>query len=147
MQKINYYFFCLYNLFYRDGFGLQDKTSQKALSIEQRPVFVLCLSTWFWTVFVRLLIFGLFHPVYTILLSGDYELLIPLVGFAIYYFYFINNNRYLEIYNHYKLTDENIQKRDSKKVIIALALPIPLLILSGLIMTYLLNINLHTFMN
>jgi hypothetical protein len=145
MQKIHYYFFCLYNLFYKDGWGLQDPTNRRTLPLEQRPILALCLSTWFWTLFARLIIIGLFRPAYTILPIKHYELLIPFLGFAIYYFYFIDNNRYVDIYNQYKLTDKNIRKQDSRKVIIALALPIPLFILSGLIMTYLLNINLHTF--
>jgi hypothetical protein len=144
MQKIHYYFFCLYNLFYKDGFGLQDKTSYRALPIEQRPIFALCLSTWFWTLFARLIIIGLFRPIYTILPIRHYELLIPLVGFAVYYFYFVNNDKYLDIYNQYKLTDKYIQKQDSRKVVIALTLPIPLFVLTGLIMKYSMNMNLHT---
>jgi hypothetical protein len=38
MERIHYYFFCLYNLFYKDGFAFQEKTSSRALPIEQRVI-------------------------------------------------------------------------------------------------------------
>lgn len=147
MRKIHYYFFCLYNLFYKDGFGLWEKKSYKALSLEQRPIFLLCINAWFWTLLVRLFIIVLFQPAYTILPIKHYELLIPLTAYAVYYFYFINNSRYINIYAQYRLTNKDTQRRDSRKVIAFLILPLALFILCALMLTYLMNINLHMLIN
>lgn len=146
---MQYYFFCLYNLFYKDGWGLQDPTNRRTLPIEQRPVLILSLSTWFWTLFIRLILIGLVRPTYTILPIKHFEFLIPFGAFALYYFYFINNDRYLDIYNQYKSTDKIAEKHDSRKLLITLFLPLPLFILSGLIMTYLypLHVPHHSLIN
>jgi hypothetical protein len=127
MNKIHFYFFCLYNLFYKDGFGLQDKITYRGLPIEQRPIFLLCLSTWFWTIVIRLVVIVFFNPIHKIVLIKNFEFVIPAVSFGAFYFYFINNNRYIDLNAEYRLTDKCIQRQTVKKVIFFLALPILLI--------------------
>ena len=88
MNKINYYYFCLYNLFYLDGFGSQIPTSNRAFSIEQRPVFIFSIGTWFWSWLIRLIIIDFFHPTAKLFSLDDYELLIPIISFIVYYIFF-----------------------------------------------------------
>jgi hypothetical protein len=130
MQKIYFYFFCLYNSLYKDGFYLQSYLKifgKGKIKPEDRTVLGLWFSTWLWTVVIRLTIILLFNPRFQILFIGPYELLIPLIGYAVYYFYFIDSKRYIDIYAKYRSTDKSIQRQTVKKIFIWMALPIVLI--------------------
>jgi hypothetical protein len=130
MEKINFYFFCIYNFFYRDGFGLKDETSYKALPMEQRPVFALSLATWIWLSVIRIIIIKIFHPAHNIFF-GKLDVLIPLACFGIYYFYFIENNRYINLYAEYRAISKSAQRNVIVYLAISLIVSVLLILLLG----------------
>ncbi len=144
MRSGHYYYYCLYNSFYKDGFSLQNKT-YSSLSPEERPPFLLAMSTYLSTIFIRLLVIYIFNPLNKIFFFGYYEIAILSAAWIIYYFYFVDSQRYIEIYSQYKLTDKVTRKRDSIKVWIAVISPLPLTISLALLMTYSFHINLHQY--
>lgn len=127
MKRVHFYYFCLYNFFYKDGWSLQEKLNYHAFPVEQRPVLLLGLSTWLWTVVIRLVIKGLFYPIELTLFTGYVELLFALTICTIYHFYFVDNNRYMDFYAEYRLTDKKAQRRTIRKLFLFLGLPVLLI--------------------
>jgi len=145
MQKIHFYFFCFYNLLYRDGLYLESylkAIGRGKIKPEDRAVIGLWFSTWLWSFVIRLLVIILFQPHFKVLFIGPYEFLIPLLSFAVYHFYFVENDRYVEIYATYKSTDKLRQKRVGKKVAIWMGLPLILIPLLVCFMVFVLHIDL-----
>ena len=131
MRKIDFYFFCLYNAIFKDGFDLQSSLKPNygkgPRTPQQRAIWALFFSTWLWTFVVRLLIIVLFLPPLKFLFIGPYEFLIPLLSYALYYFYFVDSNRYANIYAAYYATDKSQQKKITKNIIIGMVLPLILI--------------------
>ena len=130
MQKIHFYFFCLYNFSYKDGFNKKPIYSNPVGgkgSPESAAVTVLSFCSWLWTVAIRLIIIALFKPNFKILFLGPFEIIIPLIIFLTYTSYFINGSRFIDIYIKYKEVDKSIQKQTVKKVFYFLGLPLILI--------------------
>jgi hypothetical protein len=131
MPKADFYFFCLYNAIFKDGVNIQ--TPLKPIygrgprTPEERVIWGLFFSTWLWTFVIRLLVILLFRPHFKILFIGPYECLIPLLSYAFYYFYFIDSNRYADLYAIYRSTDKSKQKQVTKKIVIVMILPLILI--------------------
>jgi hypothetical protein len=130
MQKLHFYFFCFYNFIYKDGFEMQNY--RKAILLgrrlpEDRTIIGLWVSTYLWTFVIRLMIVGLFNPHPKILFVGYYECLIAFIIYSAYYFYFIDNDRFNDIYCQYRFTDKILQRQALRKMIIFLGLPIILI--------------------
>ena len=131
MEKIHFYFFCLYNSLYKDGFYLESylKTSGLGRMLPQdRAILGLFFSTYLWTYVFRLTIIILIHPNFRIIFWGfQYELIISIIIYGVYFYYFINNNRFSNIYSNFKATDKNLQRREVKKIYWVLGLPLILI--------------------
>src|SRR5262245_40541416 len=98
MQKIHFYFFCLYNSFYKDGFYLEPYLKQVGrwkILPEKQTILGLFFSTWLWTIVIRLIIIDLFKPHFRILFwNFFYEVMIAAIVYGVYFLYFISNNRF-----------------------------------------------------
>jgi len=131
MQKVHFYFFCIYNAIYKDGAAMRSyykATGRARILPETRTTIGLCFSSWLWTIVLRLVIIFLFRPDFKILYLGRiYEPLLALIIYAAYYFYFIDNDRFNDIYIQFKNTDKTIQRRTLKKAGIFLVLPMILI--------------------
>jgi hypothetical protein len=131
MQKLRFYFFCFYNSFYKDGFYFEAylKTVGRAKILpERRTILGLSFSTWLWTIVIRLIAIDLFQPHFkTLFWNSLYELIICAIIYAVYFFYFVDNNRFADIYAQYKLTDKTIQRQEVRKVYWFLGLPLILI--------------------
>jgi hypothetical protein len=130
MQKVHFYFFCLYNAIYKDGFEMQNyykATGRAKILPERRAILTLFFSSWLWTIVLRLVIIALFRPSFKILILGVYEYLVVAIIYSAYYFYFIDNNRFNDIYVRFRNTDKAIQRQTLKKIIILLVLPLLLI--------------------
>ena len=149
MGKFEFYFFCLYNSFYKDGFELQNylkARGSKALLPQSKTVFLLTGCTYLWTFVFRLTIIVFFHPIpYRFLLNSIFELLILLAIRVFYNFLVLSTSRYNLIYAKYKMTEKSIQRDGIKKILIVLFLPIILIPILVLISTKVLNINLNDY--
>ncbi len=131
MKKIHFYFFCFYNSMYKDGFYLESylKAHGKIKMLpEDRSVFVLFLATWVWSIIVRLSIIDMLgHKIKLLFYSPLSELLWIAGIYALYFYYFVNNKFFSELYLEYKLTDKAVQRQGVKKVYWFLGLPFLLL--------------------
>ena len=131
MQKIHFYFFCLYNFIYRDGLEMQryaKATGRAKILPERRTILGLFFSTWLWTIVVRLLVIDLFKPNFKLLSWGFlYEMIFAAIIYGIYFFYFVQNSRFADIYVQYRSTDQILQRRGARKVFWFLILPLILL--------------------
>ncbi len=124
-------------------------TGRSKILPEKRTILGLWFSTWLWTFVIRLIIIALFKPNFKILFFGwtpeigfMCEMIVALIIYSAYYFYFIENNRFNDIYVEYKLTDAAAQKQGVKKVSHFLVLPLVLIpLMTWLIIKYL-NIDL-----
>jgi hypothetical protein len=148
IQKLHFYFFCFYNSLYKDGFYLETylKTMGRGKILpENRAILGLFFSTYLWTFVIRLIIIDLFKPNFKILSWSFYhEIIIAAIIYAIYFFYFIDNNRFVDIYAQYRFTtDKAIQKKEVKKVYWFLALPLILIPLIAWWSSNHLNIDLR----
>jgi hypothetical protein len=141
MKKINFFYFLVYNLFYKNGWGLQDK--QDYWPIEQRPILLFCFSSWLWTVILRLLMILLLGVHYPFSLFFHYEALIPFFFYILYATYFILGHRYWSIYSEYQTTNKEVEKESRKKLFIILLLPLPLIPFCVLIAVYILQIKIN----
>lgn len=144
MGKIHFYFFCLYNSFYKDGFYLENylKTYRRVLP-ESRAILVLFISTYLWTHVIRITIALLIHPNFKMLYFGIYyELIISILIYGIYFYYFINKNRFIDIYTNFKSIEKDVQSRQVKKVYWFLALPLILIPLLCWLVSTFTNIDL-----
>lgn len=150
MRKFEFYFFCLYNSIYKDGFELQNYFKArgrrgKALP-QDKTVFILTLCTYLWTFVIRLVLIDIFHATpHRFLFLSIFEIMIGVVIYAIYNFLFLSSYRYNEIYTKYKMTEKSLQRSVTKRVLIVLFLPIILVPLFVLISTKVLNINLDDY--
>jgi Ca2+/Na+ antiporter len=145
MNKVNFHFFCLYNFIYKDGFEMQNY--QKAFGRgrilpESRAILGLFFSTWLWTVLLRLILIALFSPTVRLLFLDYYELIIALGIYACFHFYFINNNRFTDIYIQHRFTERKIQLQGQRRVFLFLALPLILIPLAILAINNYTSINL-----
>jgi hypothetical protein len=148
MERLEFYFFCLYNSIYRDGLYLESylkAVGRGKILPENRVLVGLFFSTWLWTFVLRLIIIIFFRPNLKLLIVGDYEIIIPIIIYAAYYFYFVYNNQFTEIYAKYKSTEENVQKKGLKVVVVFLTLPLVLIPLLILIITKYTDIDLQQF--
>lgn len=131
MKIIHFYFFCLYNAFYKNGDWVLDrnKWSVKAqYEPETRTLVLLSLSSWCW-----IFLLGLFLKIKIAQIGAKaflpIELFIFIIFYAIYFFYFVNNDKYLTIYQDFKETDKIIQKKGITRCGIFLATPFVILLL------------------
>jgi hypothetical protein len=131
MQKLHFYFFCFYNKFYRDGFYLEaylKNIGNVRLLPEKRAIFALFFSTWLWTIVLRLVIIDILKHNYKILFhSFFFEMIIAAVIYAFYFYCFLDNNRFADIYAQYKSTDKTVQQQEVKKVYWFIGLPLILI--------------------
>ena len=130
MKKLDFYFFCFYNSLYKDGLYLESYLKARGLAQsmpEDRAIFFLCISTWFWTIILRVFIIDLYGQNISFFFSIYKELLLVLGIYAAYYYYFINNKRFTDLYFEYKLTDKVEQRKVVKKVYWYLRLSLVLL--------------------
>jgi hypothetical protein len=123
MKKIEFYYFCLYNFFYKDN-RPQKTYYFSQLEVEDRPVFLLALGTLAWTAVIRYLLVNLIFARTIFSFNGWVESGILLSAYAVYFFYFNNHFRYREIYVQYRLTDQALQDRISRNILIFLIFPL-----------------------
>ncbi len=149
MQKLHFYFFCFYNSLYKDGFYLETylKTVGRGKILpERRAILGLFFSTWLWSIVIRFIIIDLFRIDFNILFWGlEYEIIIAVIIYAIYFYYFIYNDRFADIYVQYKSTDKNIQLQGARKVYWFLGLPLLLIPLIAWYTKNYLHIDLPKF--
>ena len=124
MKFIHFNYFCIYNFFYKDGFGLQEKVNHTALNIEKRPILLFSLSLWLWSVAIRLSIALFFHLSPSQLFFWREGFIIVPIIWAIGHFYFVDNIRYIKIYAEYRGTNKEIQSLQLKKIVIFSVIPI-----------------------
>ncbi len=128
MQKLHFYFFCLYNSLYKDGFYLETylKTYGRGKILpESRTILGLFFSTWLWTIVLRLIAIDLlrqnFKPLFYNFFS---EMVIIGIIYAAYFYYFVDNNRFADLYVQFKSTDKIVQRQGTRKVYWFLGLPL-----------------------
>ncbi len=91
MKKIQFYYYCIYNMVYKDGWGLQDPQGSRAMPFEQRPLLLFTFGIWLWTFVIRLFLAKLIKIDYSILIIPNVEVLIIILCWGILYFYFVTN--------------------------------------------------------
>ncbi|WP_290338578.1 hypothetical protein [Ferruginibacter paludis] len=131
MEKLHFYFFCFYNSLYKDGFYLETylkTTGRGKILPERRTILGLFFSTWLWTIVLRLITIDLLKQNFKILFYSFFsELIIAVIIYAAYFYYFVDNNRFANIYAQYKSTDKIVQRQGVKKVYWFLGLPLLLI--------------------
>ena len=129
MRKLDFYYYCLYNLTYKDGFGLQIRQPRRSLPFEHRPIFLFTLGSSGWLIFFTM-IAKLYKPELSKLPICQYEFFGCLaIIYTAGFFYFVNTNRYQDIYSTYRQTDRSKEQLTRRKLLLVLLLPWLLIIL------------------
>jgi len=130
MKKIHFYFFCFYNSLFKDGLYLEAylrATGKSKMLPEDRAIFILFISTWFWSIIIRVSIIDLYGQNISFFFSIYTEFLIAAGIYATYFYHFVNNKFFNDLYFEYKLIDKTVQRQAVKKVYWFLGLPLVLL--------------------
>ena len=122
-DKIDFVYFCIYNRFYKDGFGVQGYPTIKAPTIAARAMQAFAFISYFWLATLRL---------FLKLISGrklagitfEIELLILFGFMVVFYFFFIEKRRYNDIYIKFRSTGKDLQKKVLNGIIVAAILPV-----------------------
>jgi hypothetical protein len=135
MRKIRFYFFCIYNSTYKDGFGLQiyGKVA-RSVRPEYNAVYAFSIITLLWSICVHLTIISIFALGPGNGVNLIYDFVVFFIVYAICYFYFIDTDRYIDIYSEYKSTDKQLQRRIVKIFAFIMLLPIVLIPLAIILM-------------
>jgi hypothetical protein len=123
MRRLDFYYYCLYNLSYKDGLGLQEWQPRRALPFEHRPILLFTLGSSGWLILFTMIV-KLYKPTLSILSMCQYEFFGCLtIIYTAGFFYFVNSNRYTNIYSAYRQTDKSKEQLTRKKLLIVLLLP------------------------
>ena len=100
MKIIHFYFFCFYNSLFKDGLYLEAylrATGKSKMLPEDRTIFILFISTWFWSIIIRVFIIDLYGPNINFFFSIYTEFLIAAGIYAAYFYYFVNNKTIIKL--------------------------------------------------
>jgi hypothetical protein len=144
MRKVDFYFFCLYNFFYKDGaFLLKGTSYYNPLESQEKVIFGCSISFWLYSIFLRMLLFAFFYPNIHSIFISRYEFVIPVTVYGILYFYFNNTDRYVNLYRQYKETDKKLQRRVAIRILVFYGMPVILIVLLAIILMKAFNMDLR----
>jgi len=130
-NKIDFYFFCLFNFYYKDGLRSPNFFLKNKVIPQNHTCVILGVGGWLWSVVLRVIYKILFDHSFSIFFLGMYfEILIWLILWGLFQFVFVNNNKYTAIYTRFRNTDQVIQRRTRSLIFTFLCLPIVLVPLS-----------------
>ena len=130
-KNIDQIFFLIYNYYYKDG------NYRNGLFTKFYPwhytLFVISLGTMLWTILFCSV--GLYYLNNKFINSSYTPIFIAcyFISFIFYYLYFIKENRYKEIYDDYKDKINSKKIKSFVSVVILVALPLALILVTALI--------------
>ena len=122
-DKIDFVYFCIYNRFYKDGFGVQGYQSLKGPGFAARAMQALVFISYFWLAAFRLFLRFIFGKKMSGI-SFEMELLILLGLMVVFFFWFIEKRRYTDIYLRFRSTGKDTQQRVLNWTLFAAILPV-----------------------
>lgn len=135
-EKIDFYFFCLYNYFYRDGISMRTRENGRVAS-ESRASLVFASLVTLGLLNVRVLLKLYVSPEVPAIVGETYLGLVCEIGVLViiylaFYKRYISNGYYVDLYNRHKVVPY-IRQAKFQRIIIALFVLLLILLFIGLL--------------